>query len=134
MQDGAKCFSPILSHTLIIVVVQWPKFDHSTTLNDKGYKAHKEMGKAHKGMNSHENIKLTHPHSHELCKKVLSITTPILSHTLSVVLGSEYGPLATSSINGVTKHAQRWGLIWFASPARPGAKIILTHILSHELY
>ena len=32
-----------LSHTLI-VVVQWPKFGHSTTLNNKGYKAHKEMG------------------------------------------------------------------------------------------
>ena len=39
----AKCFSPILSRTLI-VVVQWPKFGHSTTLNNKGYKAHKEMG------------------------------------------------------------------------------------------
>ena len=39
----AKCFSPILSHTLI-VVVQWPKFGHSTTLNNKCYKAHREMG------------------------------------------------------------------------------------------
>ena len=36
----AKCFSPILSHTFIIVV-QWPKFGHSTTLNNKCYK---EMG------------------------------------------------------------------------------------------
>ena len=36
-------FSPILSHTLT-VVVQWPKFGHSTTLINKSYKAHKEMG------------------------------------------------------------------------------------------
>ena len=42
MQSGAKCISPILSHTLT-VVVQWPKFGHSTTLNNKGYKPHREM-------------------------------------------------------------------------------------------
>ena len=42
VQDGAKCFSPILPHTLTVVL--WPKFGHSTTLNNKGYKAHKEMG------------------------------------------------------------------------------------------
>ena len=40
---AVECSSPILSHTLI-VVVQWPKFGHSTTFNNKGYKAHKEMG------------------------------------------------------------------------------------------
>ena len=39
MQSGAKC---ILSHTLT-VVVQWPNFGHSTTLNNKGYKPHREM-------------------------------------------------------------------------------------------
>ena len=38
----AKYFSPILSHTFI-VVVQWPKFGHCITLNNKCYKAHKEM-------------------------------------------------------------------------------------------
>ena len=42
MQGGAKCFSPILSHTLTVVL--WLKFGHSTTVNNKGYKAHKEMG------------------------------------------------------------------------------------------
>ena len=42
----AECFSPILSHTLI-VVVQWPKFGHSTTLNNKGYKAHKRWDMSH---------------------------------------------------------------------------------------
>ena len=40
VQGGAKCFSPILSHTLTAV----PKFAHSTTVNNKGYKAHKETG------------------------------------------------------------------------------------------
>ena len=35
-------FSPILFHTLSVVL--WPKFGHSTTLNNKSYKAHKEMG------------------------------------------------------------------------------------------
>ena len=34
-------YSPILSHTLT-VVVQCPKFGHSTTLNNKGYKPHRE--------------------------------------------------------------------------------------------
>ena len=34
MQGGAKCFSPILSHTLT-AVVQWPKFGHNTTENNK---------------------------------------------------------------------------------------------------
>ena len=43
VQGGAKCFSPILSHTLTAVVL-WPKFGHSTTVNNKGYKAHKETG------------------------------------------------------------------------------------------
>ena len=45
MQDGAKCYFLLfdLSHTLI-VVVQWPKFVYSTTLNTKGYKACKETG------------------------------------------------------------------------------------------
>ena len=66
-----KCFSPILSHTLI-VVVQWPKFGHSTTLNNKGYNAHKEMGHV-PYLSSHPNlylvkvIRLTRPLSHELC-------------------------------------------------------------------
>ena len=36
MQDVTKCFSPILSHTMILVV-QWPKFGHSATLNNKSY-------------------------------------------------------------------------------------------------
>ena len=42
MQDGAECF---FSHTSTsVTVVQWPYFGHSTTLNNKGYKAHKEIG------------------------------------------------------------------------------------------
>ena len=41
VQGGAKCFSPIPSHTLIAVVL-WPKFGNSTTMKNKGYKAHKE--------------------------------------------------------------------------------------------
>ena len=37
--------SPILSHNIILnLVVQWPKFGHSTISNDKGYQAHKQMG------------------------------------------------------------------------------------------
>ena len=45
MQGGAKCFSPILSHIILTVtVVLWPKFGHSTTVNNKGYKARKETG------------------------------------------------------------------------------------------
>ena len=32
-----------------------------------------------------ENIKLTRPLSHELCKMLLSVFSPILSHTLTVV-------------------------------------------------
>ena len=43
MQSGPKSFSPILSHTLT-VVVQWEMFGNSTTLNNKGSEAHKEMG------------------------------------------------------------------------------------------
>ena len=43
MQDGAKCiFFHILPHTLTVVL--WPKFGHSTTLNNKGYRVHKVMG------------------------------------------------------------------------------------------
>ena len=44
MQGSAMCFSPILSHTSTQSVVQWPKFGHSTTVNNEGYKAHKETG------------------------------------------------------------------------------------------
>ena len=36
-----------LSHKLckmVDSVVQWSKFGHSTTVNNKGYKAHKETG------------------------------------------------------------------------------------------
>ena len=44
MQGGAKCFSPILSHTL----TQWCYGQHLAiaprTVNNKGYKAHKETG------------------------------------------------------------------------------------------
>ena len=80
----AKCISPILSHTFIIVV-QWPKFGHSTTLNNKGYKAHKEMGHVPQ-LSSHpnlfgKNIRLTRP-SPMSCAEYFS---PILSHTFIVV-------------------------------------------------
>ena len=35
MQDGAEC---------TLTVGLWPKIGHSTTLNNMGYQAHKEMG------------------------------------------------------------------------------------------
>ena len=44
-QDVARCFSSYslaVSHTLTVVL--WPIFVHSIALNNKGYKAHKEMG------------------------------------------------------------------------------------------
>ena len=70
--------SPILSHTLTVTVVLWPKFGHSTTLNSKGFKAHK--GEVFHNLahipNFVENIILTHTLSHELRKKVHSVLDP----------------------------------------------------------
>ena len=65
-------------------MVEWPKFGHSTTLNNKGYKAHREMGDVQSQAKFGENIRLTCPLSHELCKMVLSVFSPILAHTLMV--------------------------------------------------
>ena len=60
----------------------WPKCGHSTTLNNKGYKVHKEIGHVSE-LSSHselricvENIGLTRPLSHEVCKVVLSVFLP----------------------------------------------------------
>ena len=54
MQDGAKCIFSYFSHT----VVQWPKFGHSTTLNNKGYKAYKRWDLFHDLRSSHPQLDL----------------------------------------------------------------------------
>ena len=105
-----------LSHKLCkvvlstLTVVLWPKFGHSTTLNNKGYKSHKEMGMfhnlAHIPARFGENIMLTRPLSHEVCKMVLSVSFPILSHTLTVVLWPKFGHSTTLNNKGYKAHKE----------------------------
>ena len=103
----AKCFSPILSQTLV-VVVQWPKFGHSTTLNNKGYKAHKEMGHVPQ-LSSHPHLYLVkisgwHTPSPTSCAKCFS---PILSHTLIVVVQwPKFGHSTTLNNKGYKAHKE----------------------------
>ena len=89
MQIGAKCISPILSHTLT-VVVQWPKFDFHNLARI-----------------CVENIGLTRPLSHEICKVVLSVYSPILSHTLTVVVQwPKFGHSTTLNNKGYKPHRE----------------------------
>ena len=107
-------FLPIFSLTLI-VVVQWPKFGHSTTLNNKGYKAHKEMGHVPK-LSSHPNLYLVkisgwHVPSPTSCANCFS---PIFSHTLIVIVvvqWPKFGHSTTLSwITRAKKHTKRWDM------------------------
>ena len=107
MQIGAKCISPILFHTLT-VVMQWPKFGHSTTLNNKGYKPHREMRLFHN---------LARILSY-MCRKYRIDTPPlprdmqsgakcILSHTLTVVVQwPKFGHSTTLNNKGYKPHRE----------------------------
>ena len=94
----AECFSPILSYTLI-VVVQWPKFGHSTTLNNKGYKAHKEMGHVPE-LSSHSNLYLV---------KISGWHAPSPTSCAKWCNGQNLA-IAPPWITRVTKHTKRWDM------------------------
>ena len=102
-------FSPILSHTLI-VVVQWPEFDHSTTLNNKELQSTQWDGTCPITLLTSkpgfgDNIRLTRPRSHKLCKMLLSVFSPIPTHTLTVVVQwPEFGHSTTLNNKSYKPH------------------------------
>ena len=77
---------------------------------------------------SGKNFRLPRPISHELYKKVLNISSPILSHILKTYT-------APPNVARVMDHIQRQELFHRLVHV-PSYKILgcMVHILSHELY